>query len=515
MDTHTKKERNKLHEGDKKYAGLYGINFVLLFMAYYMLFWRSVTNDAVTVYATSGTKAYFTWDNVLAYVAGGRWLAGIINYILAFFRYDLLEQQWVMQLLKECICAYIPIRLLGLFQKREWKFKTLLCVDLLFLMCTLNVYIEEMFVYNSLEIGMGWLLAVEAAVLFTRQRYVSAGILTFLSLGIYQVNFSIIAIIVLTWLLYTNGLVYHKTIFKKCLILLLVILIPAVLTILIPNIAMRFGWTDMVVKETVIAGNVDWKQNVIRFCGFIFAFLFSSAQGMMPYGMVVVFVVGIYGIYFIEMKKQKEDSKTIVLTLMYTILLFAACYAIGLFQSIVSLPPRVAYGVFFAIPMLVFLVYQYAKSYKRKKLIVVGTVIFGITLFICTFISGVDHRISNQLDIDYATQVQNEIDIYEEETGCTVEEIYFYYCKDSDINIAYSDYMLHHYFVQSYNNSIFTTTWGAPAMLEWIADRDYMAQELTLESYSQVFGNQQWENQNLNKQIQFKGNQMYWAICLD
>lgn len=510
-----KLKSNKLNSDVKVYASLYGINLVLLFIAYYMLFWRTITNDAVTVYAARGTIVHFTWENVLECVAGGRWLAGIINFVLAVFKYDLLENQWIMQLLKELICAYIPIRLVGLFRKKEWSFQTLLGVDLLLLMCTLNVYIEEMFAYNSLEIGIGWLLAVEAAVLFTRDKYVSAGVVTFLSLGIYQVNFSIVVIIGLTWLLYNNGIVYSKDIFKKCLYLLMVITIPAALTIAIPSIAMRAGWTGIVVKETVLEGSVDWKQNVVRICGFIFAFLFTSAQGMMPYGMIIVYLLVIYGVYFIEMRKQQKDIKTIVLTMIYVTLLFAVCYVIGIIQSIVSLPPRVAFGVFFAIPMLVFLVYQYTKSSNRKKLIIVGTVIFEITLFACTFFSGVDHRISNQLDIDYATQVQNEIDAYEETEGCTVEEIYFYYCKEDNTKTAYSDYMLHHYFVQSYNNSIFTTAWGAPAMIEWLADRDYKAQEMTPEYYAEVFGSEPWESLDLNKQIKFEGNQMYWAIYLD
>jgi hypothetical protein len=196
-------------------------------------------------------------------------------------------------------------------------------------------------------------------------------------------------------------------------------------------------------------------------------------------------------------------------------LFFLACFAIGFVQSLVSLPPRVLYGLFTGIAMLVFVVYHYAKRVICKKIIRYATIVFGVTMFACVFISGIDHYTSNQLDITYAEQIQNEIDRYEEQSGNTVTDICFYYEDENDYDIAYSNYMVHHYFVQSYNNSVFTTSWGAVAMVEWISGRTYNAVEMEEETYREVFQNPSWEELDLYRQLKFDGNTMYWAIYLN
>ena len=132
-----------------------------------------------------------------------------------FIHIDWYENQWIAQLVKEIVCAIIPVRMAFLFGKRSEK--SVVILDALFLMCTFNVYIEEMFAFNTMEICLGWLLAFEAAILFCREKYIAAGILTFLAISVYQVNYCIVVIVGLGWLLSQNGFIYNKKMIRKCI----------------------------------------------------------------------------------------------------------------------------------------------------------------------------------------------------------------------------------------------------------------------------------------------------------
>ena len=302
--------------------------------------------------------------------------------------------------------------------------------------------------------------------------------------------------------------------------LLLVVAVPTMISMALPMIALQLKWTDTIVKLTVfdskvLAESVDLLLNVKRLAGFVFAFFAVSAQGMMPYGMVGIFVILLYVIYVFEMKSQGERVVTIVLSVVCVSLFFVACFAISVVQSIVSLPPRVLFGLFTAIAMLVYVIYSYAKNDICRKTIRYATYVFSATLFVCVVISGIDHHTSNQLDIAYAQQIQNEIDAYEQDTGNTITDIKFYYKDDNYYDTAYSNYMIHHYFVQSYNNSVYTNNWSAVPMLEWISGRTYGAEELDEEVYREIFGDPTWTELDLNKQILFEGGTMYWAIYVN
>ena len=78
--------------------------------------------------------------------------------------------------------------------------------------------------------------------------------------------------------------------------LLLVVAVPTMISMALPMIALQLKWTDTIVKLTVfdskvLAESVDLLLNVKRLAGFVFAFFAVSAQGMMPYGMVGIFVI--------------------------------------------------------------------------------------------------------------------------------------------------------------------------------------------------------------------------------
>lgn len=498
---------------------MFVMNFVIIFIGYYMFFQRSITADGVTAYAV-GHMGYdhFTLQTVLQSIAGGRWLAYLVCYFQSFIHIDWYENQWIAQLVKEIVCAIIPVRMAFLFGKRSEK--SVVILDALFLMCTFNVYIEEMFAFNTMEICLGWLLAFEAAILFCREKYIVAGMLTFLAISVYQVNYCIVVIVGLGWLLSQNGFIYNKKMIRKCMYLLLVVAVPTMISMALPMIALQLKWTDTIVKLTVfdskvLAESVDLLLNVKRLAGFVFAFFAVSAQGMMPYGMVGIFVILLYVIYVFEMKSQGERVVTIALSVVCVSLFFVACFAISVVQSIVSLPPRVLFGLFTAIAMLVYVIYSYARNDICRKTIRYATYVFSATLFVCVVISGIDHHTSNQLDIAYAQQIQNEIDAYEQDTGNTITDIKFYYKDDNYYDTAYSNYMIHHYFVQSYNNSVYTNNWSAVPMLEWISGRTYGAEELDEEVYREIFGDPTWTELDLNKQILFDGGTMYWAIYVN
>ena len=62
------------------------------------------------------------------------------------------------------------------------------------------------------------------------------------------------------------------------------------------------------------------------------------------------------------------------------------------------------------------------------------------------------------------------------------------------------------------NTRILFEEWGVIPLINYVNGTNYSGEVLTLEEYNEIFGSHEWNEINLDEQIIFDGNEMFWAV---
>ncbi len=486
---------------------LFLFNLVIAFLAYLMYFECSFSSDGIAEFAQHGTKFYDT--QISRYLSGGRFTIWAVDVILNVLNFDKLQDQWISQLFKEIVCAFIITMLTVYFNKNEKSLKKLFCVNSFFIIATINVYIEEQYFYNTMEVAVGWLLVSIAAILFLENHYIAAFFLAFLGTGVYQSYIFIFYSIAIGGMIIKCKCKPDKSFIKRFIILLSISAVVSLLIYFIPFWAVSSGMGDAVVKKAdafslykVLKGTYD---AVIR--------AFFSTNGMTPPLMLVIYLL-ISGIILISTFKNKKASVfEITVTAIAMASMFVSTFAIEILTP-GEVNPRYLLSFFFNISLFVYAIYEYTDKEKYKKIISVMSCTIAATVVVCVFLVGVDNEIENDLTLTYAQMIENKIEAYERETGITVTAINYVSAEDLPRHGTEKirEYQIMPYLGANYTCSLWWVDWGAINSVRFVSGRNYENDFITLEKYDELFESRTWEEFDVEKQIVFEGDICYWAV---
>lgn len=477
----------------------------ILFLVYMMFMHFYITSDYVPRASHGGIVSM---PDINVAVSGGRfvgYILGWIFYLLSKLHVSYYQNVFVIQIMGILLYAWtgtiMYTMLSGHFKEKGLKY----LLDGAILLCFINPFMVETYVYGSFEWAVGIWLSVFAVEKLAHKRYILGMFISLCATSVYQSN---IFIVLILWLLMIF-MEYHEKDIKKFVryIVLAVFATAAVAmcSILLQKLLTLSVNTSSPGKEAVLSGNIVEK---IKFVLASALNILWSMRGMLPRRSLFIFVVVVYCMaMYVLLIKKKAVSAAVVWTVMLGILFFVP-FSYGLVVS-TAFHPRTILGLFFSISaFLISALYIVKDHIKITKVIKVGCFLSAIVIVFYTETCIMDCYIRQALDFNEAMCIQAEIREYEEATGIEVKSVS---AGRSPKPIYYSS-MLHLSYDVTYNYRIMHDDWAQVQFLNYVAHENYEVNSLEEEEYEKYFGTKSWEVFNPSEQLYFEGDTLYWAI---
>lgn len=456
------------------------------------------------------------------HIASGRYTNYLISWFYRFLNclgVNKMHYQWVLQLLGILVYSAAALLLYRMFEKAMKLTRYSLVLNALILVCFVNPFIVETFVYVAFDWAVGILLAVLAAQYITEKRYVIGWILAFLAVSAYQSNIIMtlqfcIAIIFITE--YDN----IRQLIKRVFISGLLCVSAAGVNILIPKLGLALHVTDEIVKQTGVQG--AWSERIYQIKMIIWLSI-VKAYGMLPNYFIPLVILLAWGTTAIIIWKNADGYKKFLNIVLWSVAVLSCIlvpYAPCFVSTIIGYPQRTLISMFVGFSMILICCYYFLKDTGYLSgLFAVGTALGAAIMVYSTQTGLQDCYIANAMDFHEARQIQEAIDQYETETGNEIHTIVVH--RMGSIHYIYEEQHFE-YVYTLYAHRLFYDAWADVNLLNYMFDKDYERvnmDELYTDNteYYQSLIQQYWEGKswthlNTDEQLVFDGNTMYWAL---
>ena len=133
---------------------------------------------------------------------------------------------------------------------------------------------------------------------------------------------------------------------------------------------------------------------------------------------------------------------------------------------------------------------------------------FFVICFFMTESFVTDTYITQALDQNIAVMVENEIENYEEETGNKVELIASR--THEHARNAYSECLVNYRYTATH--PALYDVWSQGQYVNYINGTDYECREMSDDEYDKIFPKHDYHAFDLDKQLVFEGNTLYWVV---
>lgn len=478
----------------------------ILFLAYMMFMHFYITSDYIPIASLGGVVPV---PDIYVAVSGGRFLSYIMMwffYLLSKLHISYYQNVFVIQILGILLYAWTGTMmhemLSGYFGKRGQR----ILLDGCILLCFLNPFMVETYVYGSFEWAVGIWLAVFAVEKLTKKKYVLGLFLALCATSVYQTNIFIVLILWMLAVFLENHERDAKRMTKQIIIVVLTTAAVAVCSILLQKLVVLSGNTSSPGKEAVLSGNfVEKVMSVL--CSAIGALW--NMHGMLPKRSLFVFGAVLYCVaMYILIVKKKAVAYAVIWTVMQVIL-FLAPFSYGLVLTSRAFPARSILSLFFSVSAFTVSTLYIVREYVKITRFLGGfCAVFAVVVVFYTETCILDCYIRQALDFNEAMCIQAEIEEYEELTGIEVQTV----CAGKSPKPIYYSSMLHLSYDITYNYRIMHDFWAQTRFLNYVAQEDYAVCWMEEEEYEKYFGTQSWEVFNPSEQLYFEGDTLYWAI---
>ena len=391
------------------------------------------------------------------------------------------------------------------------KIKTYPIINLILLFSFVNVFYVETFIYITPDWGLGLILSFLSFLMFTKKKILLAFLFAILTVCEYQVYLVITGCAILTYIILTEDKLFTLDAVKKYLSLIFVTIGSLIFGIALPIILNFIGIINKTSKKISLENGINFKIRIKEIIEMII-YVFRDAKGMMPYMIIFYFCFGIIALFVIDIFTDKKNKlKKIYVTIICGLLLLIP-FCLGFITAGFYMPARVLFPFFFSISMVTLISYLMTDNLSLKKIIVVLSTSFLLISIFNTRQAAMDHYTSNLLDFQYGKEVQEKIDCYERETGETIKVIKYLKWHERDKTWSYSEFLHHDYYDTNYNIKLVYDDWGIVPLIEFISGRKYDEEYMTQEEFNNIFNDVDWSYINLEKQIKFKDETLYWAV---
>ncbi len=483
----------------------WGTYFLILAGVYMLFFHFYITSDYIPNASHGGEVLLPKLEDAFA---GGRFLNYILMWIYFILnKFDISHYQniYVIQIIGIALYAYAGVILYSIFEKYFMERKEQVVLQGAVLLCFVNPFMVETYVYGAFDWSVGILLAVLASQKFIKKRYILGVLLAFCATSVYQTNIVIVLIICLSANFMGNYAEGNKRLFlsfcKSCLLAGGV----AALSIFLQKIVVFAGNTLSPGKEANLsAGVFERIKNMLLAA----VDILIDVHGMLPSKSIFFLCATIYVMTaFVIIWKEKKMMLVILWTLL-CVGMFIAPFLYGVVAS-TAYAPRTILALFFSVAVFGICALYIIKAFKKcvQVLCVLGVCFLILNLFY-TETCIMDCYIRQALDFDEAMCIQAEIEEYEEETGIKVETI----VAGKSPQTVYVSSQLHLPYEITYNYRIMHDDWSQVHFLNYVNEETYKVDWMEEEEYQKYFGEQSWDVFNASEQLCFEGNVLYWAI---
>lgn len=477
------------------------IDFLVVLFSYSLFLNDTFSSDSLSLYMSG--------NDINSYFNNGRFTLGIFFGFLDLINFDSVENQFISQMIKILACSIFVFFISLIFEQalpenKKNKFNFLL-INLCFLIAVVNPYYTETFVFVSPDWGIGLLLVLLSVFLFSEKKYISAFICSFISVSAYQVWIFCILILVFSYLLVKNDFDINYSVLKEYFIVGFLSVLAAGVNLFINRLGIALGFLDEV--KSVGINNIYDKIKEIILC---LKYTFNNVCGMMPEKFLFLFFILVclllgYGLFY-----KKNRWRRLIWTYFIIGVMILTPFMIAFVQRVPYFPSRIIFPVFFAIASSAVLVVVGGRDNTFKGY----GIIVGIYLIVSWWnveLLCLDHYVSNQLDFEYARIIEQKIENYESDTGYEIEKIEYYNVKNY-VGQYYRETMLNSSYYTRYNIRLYFDEWGVIPTLNYVNGENYIGENMSEEKYKQIFKGKQWEEIDLDNQILFDENTMYWAV---
>ncbi len=245
--------------------------------------------------------------------------------------------------------------------------------------------------------------------------------------------------------------------------------------------------------------------NIKEICGNI-KNLFFNTHGFMPAYMVLIALIIMYGMIIVTLIYRREAWQQYIYIFLLIVCVRGVVYVPHLLASTVWMAPRsiISYWSIFSMPCIILLVWNVDKLSLCIEgilaVIVMGTNIVNIQMVSENVIA------TNRLDEQVAYMIQQKIDLYEEKSGQIVDTIYI----RNDDNPSYK-YKAIDFQQFELCERIYNVSWGCVEAINYYNNKEYITVLMDDASFANRFSKKDWDSLNLDEQMVFDGNSLYFV----
>ena len=519
-------KQNKVRSFNKDNIICFLTSFVFIFVGYSLFLNDTANYDHMDMYDNISSYPFVDFTRAMSY---GRVILFFFNKIYKLFALvgvTKLHNEWVIQLLFMFVLAYAVTVLYRCFEGHFVLKHKHVILPLVISFGFVNPFFVDNLVYVALEYGFAMLLIAWAVEACDKNKWWLAGILTFLSISIYQSYYILLFIwgSMLIFLKYRGVFQVKaaekgaKTALRDYIYLALSGLIPAILNVLSVKVFLHF--VDAEDMKSVSMFGSEGQSFIV----YIFSALYHSFDTMFSLapkfylGIVLVVLCAIIGLYMIANRQNIGRIIYVIVfcvaQVMFTFTIFATGYT--------DIVPRVLFTVFAGVSMIALVgLYLMSEDGKTKaeervwsgwlKATILILAVVGLSDIVITQTCCTDYYIAIQHDAQMVGTIQDYIRDYEEQSGNSVTTIatsqFKYLERQNKHQIMDGEF-------PNYIQKSAHAHWCRADMINFFCGTSYVDEFISDEQYNEFFADKEatWTEFNPDEQLVFEGNTVYWAV---
>lgn len=484
-----------------------GILFFLILLAAYIPFLNPYITCDHMGQALFKTEASFGWKEIEAAFSGGRYgniLLSFCYFLLGKIHISHYENIYVIQILGiflHAVSCVIMYDLFSSFFEENLQKKFLYGIILI---CFINPFMVETYLYGSFDWAFGILLAVIAAKWLSGKKYVKGFLMAFLTVSVYQTNIFMVLVVALMVCFMQNIYSEKKRLLLNGLYICFLTGGAAILNILIMKLWTVAGNVVNEAKATQISA--DYKQLIVDILRQMKS-VYVGMLGTYPVRFFAIFVLVIcLAVVLLLMLKKKYWQ--MFMWLFVTGILFASPFAYMLASNSTWYAQRTLLTIFFSMAMfLLGTMFLIKENQYACKVFFAACVLLGIVTFYATETMIVDCYVGQALDYSEVICIEDEIREYEEATGNVVDTISW--IKSDEME--YEHQLLTFQYGNLCSHRIICD--AGDYLLSYVRQKDYTLLWMTTEEYERYFDTDtDWKVFNPSEQLHFEDNVLYWVV---
>lgn len=518
-------------------------SLVFIFVGYSIFFNDTANYDHMDMYDNISSYPFVDFTRAMSYGRVGLFFFNKVYKLFALVGVTKLHNEWVIQVLFMLVLAYAVTVIYKCFEKFFVLKHKHVILPLVISFGFVNPFFVDNLVYVALEYGFAMLLIAWAVEACDKNKWWLAGILTFLSISIYQSYYILLFIwgSMLIFLKYKGEFFIHKSqkdigVTKEAgelvknerllegapladyIYLALSGLIPAVLNVVSVKLFLHF--VDAEDMKSVSMFGSEGQSFIV----YIFSAIYHCFDTMLSLapkfylGIILVMLCAIIGFYMIATKQKISRIIYVILFCVAQVLFTFTIFATG-YTDIV---PRVLFTVFAGVSMIALIgIYLMAEDGLTKaeprvwsgwlKGLLVILAVVGISDIIITQTCCSDYYIAIQHDAQMSGTIQDYIENYESQTGSAITTI-------ATSQFKYIERQNKHQIISgefpNYIQKSAHAHWCRADMINYFCGTAYVDEFIEDDKYNQLFAEKEssWTEFNPDEQLVFEGDTCYWAV---